>query len=171
METKDLMPQNWFRKKDKWGDLRSHKDEYFTSDLYKDIEKIFKNFTREWDHSSYLHPKNYSEKSFISPKIDLSETENAIVIEAELPGVKEEDLDITVSKDNILHIKGKRETFINNENRNYYITERSYGSFERQIALPDYCDNNNIDANFKDGILYIKISRKAPIEGDLKKLC
>lgn len=102
--------------------------------------------------------------------MDISDTDKEYIIEADLPGVKEEDLDISVSKDGLLTVKGKRENKKEQKERNYYRMERSYGSFERTIALPDNCDSNKVDASFQNGILSVKIPKKEPAIGEVKHI-
>lgn len=93
-----------------------------------------------------------------SPKIDISEGEKKINVVAEIPGVKKEDIKITL-QDNILTIEGEKKKQDEKKEGNYYRTERSYGSFKRCFTLPDEVDSEKVEARFEDGILYINIDK------------
>ena len=92
------------------------------------------------------------------PIVDIFDTEKAIVINAELPGVTREDITLDV-KENILSLKGERKSSEEVKKENYYRMERCFGSFERAFTLPSAVDQEKIKANFKDGILRIEIPK------------
>jgi HSP20 family protein len=92
------------------------------------------------------------------PAVDTYEEGNNIVIKAELPGVKKEDVSIDI-KDNVLTLKGERSQETEVREENYYRKERSYGKFHRAFTLPDAVEPNKIDASFKDGVLKITIPK------------
>jgi HSP20 family protein len=174
METKNLVPWNWFKNydipvptilKDK-NSLWDHSS--------RNIDRIFEDFVKDFGSFENLLPTFFknglSADLKILPRVDISDTDREYVVEADLPGVKEGDLDISVSKDGLLTIKGKRESFDEQKKRNYYRMERSYGSFERIIALPDNCDSNKVDASFQNGILSIKIPKKEISVGAVKHI-
>ncbi|MDD2317963.1 MAG: Hsp20/alpha crystallin family protein [Desulfobacterales bacterium] len=92
------------------------------------------------------------------PMVDICDTENAIVVTAELPGVKKEDISIEV-KDNILTIKGERSVDSEVKEENYYRRERSFGSFQRSFSLPTEVNPESIKAGFKDGVLKIEVPK------------
>ncbi len=98
-----------------------------------------------------------------NPKIDISEDENSIYVEAEIPGVKKEDLNISL-QDNILTISGEKkgESKEENKEKNYFRTERTYGSFTRSFTLPSEINTDSIDAQFDNGVLKVKIDREKP---------
>jgi HSP20 family protein len=94
-----------------------------------------------------------------SPAVDVYESENTIEIKADLPGMTEKDIDITV-ENNSLYIKGERK-FENEEKReNYHRVERQYGSFYRSFQLPNTVDVTKINANFKNGILELTLPKR-----------
>jgi HSP20 family protein len=88
------------------------------------------------------------------PAIDISETKNELRVKADLPGLSEKDVEVTISGD-VLTIKGKKEEEKCEQNENYYRKERSFGSFVRQIPLPTKIKENEVKAKFKNGILHI----------------
>lgn len=100
------------------------------------------------------------ENSF-SPRIDISEKNDKILVEAEIPGVKKEDLKITL-QDNILTIKGEKKKEEESKDNNYYRCERSYGSFSRSFTLPAEVDTEKVDAKFSDGMLKIELKKIEP---------
>jgi len=94
------------------------------------------------------------------PAVDIYETEDAVVITAELPGVNKEDVSIEV-KGNILMLSGERCDVNTIDEENYYRKERCFGTFHRAFTLRDPVDPNKIKAKFKDGILKIEIPKPA----------
>ena len=93
------------------------------------------------------------------PTVDVSETENEIFVEAELPGMKREDVNVSL-ENNILTIKGERKKEEKKKEGKYHSTERYYGSFYRALDLPTYVDEKNIQAKFKDGVLEVIMPKK-----------
>ena len=94
-----------------------------------------------------------------APAVDVYESENAIEIKADLPGMTEKDIDVTV-ENNTLTIKGERK-FENEEKREtYHRVERQYGSFYRSFQLPNTVDVTKINANFRNGILELALPKK-----------
>ena len=94
-----------------------------------------------------------------SPKVDVFDDGENFVVSAELPGVSREDLDIDV-KDNRLTIKGEKKLENKTEKEGYLRVERSYGAFERSFFLNDNIDRENIQAEYKDGVLHLTLPRK-----------
>jgi len=95
-----------------------------------------------------------------APAIEVFEKEDKFVVKAELPGIKEEDLDVSVVGDT-LTIKGERKAESEVKEEDYYCCERSYGSFSRSIALPSNVDAKKIEASYEDGVLELNLP-KAP---------
>ncbi len=92
------------------------------------------------------------------PTVDTYEEGDSIVIKAELPGVKKEDVSIDV-KENVLTLKGERKHEKNINEDNYYRRECSYGKFQRAFTLPDAVDPAKIEASYKDGVLKVKVPK------------
>lgn len=124
----------------------------------ENIENIFAEFFNDFNRpSSSLLSETV--RASLLPKLNISETDNKYFIEAELPGVKQSDLELKLDN-NILVIKGKTEESKESKERNYFMRERYYGSFQRSLTLPNNINENDIIANFKDGILNIEITKK-----------
>ncbi|MRR13680.1 Hsp20/alpha crystallin family protein [bacterium] len=92
------------------------------------------------------------------PKIDVKRTGDDIVVRAELPGMKSEDVDIELTE-GVLTIKGERRFEEEKENEGWLIRESSYGSFERSLSIPEGVDPSTITAHFADGILEVHVPK------------
>jgi HSP20 family protein len=94
------------------------------------------------------------------PELDVRESSNAIVVEAELPGVDEKDVTVSLAN-GVLSIKGEKKQEKEEKGQNYHLTERSFGSFERAIRLPDTIDEGKVEAKFDKGVLKVTAAKKA----------
>jgi HSP20 family protein len=92
------------------------------------------------------------------PHFEVRETADAYVFKADLPGVREQDLDITLAQ-NRLSISGRRELEQRDEKDRYYAVERAYGSFTRTFTLPSDIDDSNVEADLRDGVLSMRIPK------------
>jgi HSP20 family protein len=99
-----------------------------------------------------------------SPRMDISETEQAFIIHAELPGVQKEDIKISISEDNILSISGEKKKSEQIQDKNFVRMERFYGTFRRTFTLPDHIQSSSIKADFTNGILEISLPKSEPIK-------
>lgn len=100
--------------------------------------------------------------SFV-PAFEVKETQDAYLFKADLPGVKESDLDITVTGDRIT-ISGKRETEQHEDSDRFYAYERSFGSFSRSFTLPEGVDASNCAAELKDGVLNLRLPKLPEVQ-------
>ncbi len=96
------------------------------------------------------------------PKVDVAETSDAVHVTADLPGLSENEIDVTLS-DGHLVIRGEKrsEKVEKDESKNYHRIERSCGSFHRSIALPAAVDDQKVDASFKNGVLTVVLPKVA----------
>ena len=104
------------------------------------------------------------------PSVDVSETQGAFHIHAELPGVKKENIKVSVH-DGVLTLSGQRESKHEEQSKKVHRIERSYGSFSRSFSLPENVSNETVEANFQDGVLEIDIPKeeaKKPKQVDVK---
>lgn len=104
-----------------------------------------------------------------SPTVNTREGQAAYHIEADLPGIKKENIDLNING-NILTISGKREVRNEVKEENYYKTESSFGSFSRSFTLPEKIDVENIKATFVDGVLEVIIPKCKIINDTVKKI-
>ena len=129
-------------------------------DPFRDVEKLQNRINRMFE-DSFGHSRDPDdEMSMCSwrPPVDIYETENGIVLAAELPGVGKENISIEV-KDNILTLKGERTAIPKVKEENFYRRERYYGTFQRSFTLQQNIQPNLIKATFKNGVLQIEIPK------------
>jgi len=93
-----------------------------------------------------------------NPAVEIEEKAKEFLITIELPGIKKEEVSIKI-KDSLLSISGEKKQEKKTEEKNYHRTERIYGSFQRTFRLPEYADQDNIAAEYKDGILNVSIPK------------
>jgi HSP20 family protein len=94
-----------------------------------------------------------------APPVDIYETENDIVLKAELPGVDPKDVEVRV-EDSTLYLKGERKFEKEVEDENYHRVERSYGSFARSFSLPNSINAEKVKAEYKDGLLTLTLPKR-----------
>jgi len=119
--------------------------------LHERIQKYFDDFS--------TFGFNFTET--FSPKIDISEEKDKINVIAEIPGVKKENLKITL-QDNILTIEGEKKKEEEKKDKNFYRCERIFGSFKRSFTLPAEVDSDKVEAKFEDGMLNITLKKIEP---------
>lgn len=94
-----------------------------------------------------------------SPSVDIYESENEIILEAELPGMKRDDFEVSI-ENNVITLKGKREFEKKEEGDNYHRVERSYGAFTRSFSLPRTVSAENTTADFRNGVLKVTLPKR-----------
>jgi HSP20 family protein len=99
-----------------------------------------------------------SDIAAFQPAFEVKETKEAYVFKADLPGVKEQDIDITRTGNRLI-VSGRREAEKEDKTDTYYAYERSYGSFTRTFTLPDGIDGEHIRADLKDGVLSLVVPK------------
>lgn len=136
--------------------------------LHDEIDRLFDGMFRgmmnPWDFDFLPRgavSSRGAEDAAVLPRLDVSSDEKAYTVSAELPGVKPEDVKLEV-RDNALVLHGEKKEETREEKKNYYVSERSYGSFERVLTLPDDAVVDEIKASHKDGVLSITIPRREP---------
>lgn len=107
--------------------------------------------------------------AFAAPAVDFAEDDKAYHITAELPGMSEKDIDVTVSSDT-LTIKGEKRDEKEEKAKNYYLSERSYGSFQRSFTLPEGVDRDQIEAAFAAGVLTLTLPKTPEAVKQQKKI-
>lgn len=94
-----------------------------------------------------------------NPAVDVSETEEAVFVAAEVPGLKKEDIKISI-QDNVLTLQGEKKQEKIQKDENLHCVERYYGNFRRSFNLPSQVDSGKVKATYKDGILTIELPKK-----------
>jgi HSP20 family protein len=137
---------------------------------FHDMERWFEDFFRRpFFGPSWLPRLRTPEFEEISPSIDLFTEGDDVVVKAELPGMKKEDIDVSVT-DNTITVSGEKRKEEKVEKKDYYRLERSYGSFSRSFSLPAEVQTEKVTAKFKDGILEIRIPKTEEAKKKEKKV-
>jgi HSP20 family protein len=118
--------------------------------LHDEMDDLFKDFFGDWDGPFWGRTH--------WPALDVAENENEFTVKAEVPGCKAEDIDISVHG-NILTISGEKKQEKEEKGKGYRHTERSYGTFRRDLNLASEVDSNKVEATYKDGILSIRLPK------------
>ena len=125
-------------------------------------------FDRLQDEITTLFNWNYPEKRglfdrSLSPAVDLVENENEIILVCDLPGIKKDDLDLSISR-NVITIKGEKKNELKKDGRKTFRNETWSGAFLRTISLPETVDPEKVDASMKDGVLTVKVARREEVK-------
>jgi HSP20 family protein len=104
-----------------------------------------------------------------APAVDVVETDNAFELTADLPGIDEKNIEVKLAEGG-LTIKGEKQEEKEEKKKDYYVHERHFGSFERHFALPEGVDVDQIEASFKNGVLTVKLPKKAEAIKPEKKI-
>jgi HSP20 family protein len=115
------------------------------------------------DHPARRSGNNGKELNTWNPLVDIAEDDKEYMIKAELPGVKKEDVKVTV-EGGVLSITGERREEKEEKTRKYHRVERSYGSFNRSFTLPEGCAWEKVNAEFKDGVLQVRLPKSETVK-------
>jgi HSP20 family protein len=110
-----------------------------------------------------LAPTFRTDVTMPSPAVDITEDEAAYTVTAELPGLEEKDVEVALT-DDVLTIKGEKAAETQKKDKNTYLSERSYGAFQRSFVVPVGVDRENIAANFAKGVLTLRLPKVAPAQ-------
>ena len=135
--------------------------------LHNEIDRVFDDF-RGWV-SRFDDGPLQAGNGMIVPKLDVSESKDVVEITAELPGVKEKDVDVSVTS-NILTLKGEKTESKEEKDKDYSLVERSYGSFARSLPMAFDINPDDVSAEFGDGVLTITIKKPPEIAEKTKKI-
>ena len=122
------------------------------SNLQEQVNRLFE--------SSFHGRTDESALTTWAPSVDIYETENELVLKADLPEVAEKDIDIHV-ENNMLTVRGERKFEQKVKEENYLRVERAYGSFSRSFSLPNTVDSDAIKADYKNGVLTVVMPKRA----------
>jgi len=142
-----------------WSTPAGKNEDPFTA-LQRQMNELFANFGQGFPASR---------EGWLSPAMDVKETDKDVLVSCELPGVEQKDVEITLSE-GVLTIKGEKKAEKDEKKGDYRVVERSYGSFQRQLALPGEVDPDKVDAKFKDGVLTLTLPRPAEVQAKVKKI-
>jgi HSP20 family protein len=135
--------------------------------LHSEMDRLFRSFERSWPQWTSLARGGGADAML--PSIDVHENTNSVTIEADLPGLDEKDVSVTFAN-GVLTIKGERKSEHEEKDENYYLSERSFGSFARSVRLPESVDENKIEARFENGVLKVVAAKKPEAAKAEKKI-
>jgi HSP20 family protein len=131
--------------------------------LVREIDRLFEDFGGGLFRGSLFDANPFRDGQSIFPSmtaVDVTETDKAYEITAELPGMDEKSVEVRIAN-GVLGIIGEKRDEKREENKDYYMHERSFGSFQRSFPVPDGVDADNIEATFKNGVLSVTLPKRA----------
>lgn len=154
MALRDLIPWGRHDKESRLPVDVEQRNDNPLSDLHREMNRLFDDVLRGWD----VPAPGTSSRGLSWPHVEVRERENQILVTAELPGMSEGDVEVTV-EDGVLTLRGERRQESDDKERGY--TERFYGRFERQIGMPRGVEADKAEASFRDGVLTVTVPRSA----------
>ena len=130
--------------------------------LNKELDRMFDEFGRKFPNSTPAADEAY-------PRIDVVETEEAIEVAAEMPGVNQDDIEVTITG-NVLTLKGEKRSETEDTRKDYHIVERSYGAFRRTIPMPFVVDGEAVQASFEKGVLRVVLPKPQEVRTNRKRI-
>ena len=132
---------------------------------------VEKSHTAGWWPNLYEPFRQIGERvaDWFAPKSEASMLQDYYEISIELPGVKVEDVDISM-KENTLIVRGEKRSERQESGQSFYFSEREYGAFQRAFRLPTDADTDKVDATFKDGVLTLRVAKQSSNEPTPKKI-
>lgn len=162
MNWNKLSPWNWLKKEGRAGGTELpvvRRGEPAPTDpllgLHQEIDRIFAQAVR-----GFGMPAWPAASALFRPSLDITENAGTYTIKVEMPGVSRDDIHVAVEGDSLI-VRGEKREETEREDERCHYTERSYGSFQRVLALPDDADAEDLKAAFRDGVLTITIGRKS----------
>jgi HSP20 family protein len=144
--------------------------------LRREVDRLFDEFDGGFWRSPFrspffdLAPSRRAEATFTAvPAVDVSESDKAYEITAEMPGMDEKNIEVKVAN-GVLTIKGEKQEDKEEKKKDYYMRERSFGSFERNFQVPEGVETDKIEANFKNGVLSVTLPKSPAAQKAEKKI-
>jgi len=134
--------------------------------MARDLDHIFDDFPMDWD---WAFPHVERASSLFSPRVNVEDQKDVIQVTAELPGMTEKEIDVELL-DNTLTLRGEKESQQEEDKKNYYRKECSYGAFNRVIPLPCDVNGEKVQAKFKKGILHISLPKSEKAKERTRKI-
>jgi HSP20 family protein len=162
MRIRELVP---WRSRERGQLSRSNSGDPFVA-LQSEMNRLFASFFDGFDSGPFGNTTPGELATM--PKVDVSQTAEAVHVTAELPGMKEQDIEVTLAEGHLV-IQGEKRAEKEDKDKNYHRIERSYGSFHRSIPLPGEVDDKKVDASFQNGVLTVVLPKVARSEADTAK--
>ena len=134
--------------------------------LQRDINHVFEDFWRKVENG---WNGDDSVVGMFGPSTDVTETDKSVNVSVELPGMTEEDIDISLSG-NTMTIRGEKKIEHEEERKGVYMSERHYGSFHRTVPLPAGVDPDKAEATYKNGVLTVSIPKTEEALASIKRI-
>ena len=161
MSVRDLIPWSRGSRSSVPAATREDANPFLTlhREMNRLFDDVFSGFDAGWPTSSIVRSS--------WPKVELTEADGALRVSAELPGMDEKDVELLID-DDVLTIRGEKRSETTDEKRGY--TERSYGRFERSIALPYAVEESKAEASFRNGVLTVSLPRSAKVQERARRI-
>jgi HSP20 family protein len=183
MSVKKWIPWNWFKNEEESVGMsvpvqratrqeRGHVLRNPMEQFHHEVDRLFDQAFRGFGLTPFAFDRSLLPRmtdGMLKPTLDLSATDKDYTITMEIPGVDEKDVRLEIVNDT-LTIQGEKKQGNEEKGKNYYRMERSYGSFQRTLSLPEDADQNGVTATFKRGILTVTMPRKALPNSDVKQI-
>ena len=173
MNFEKLAPWNWFKKEEEQNSEIipvKHNSNISSApasmhELHTELERIFNSIR----HNIGLSGGLLSTADWLKPSLDIASDNKEYSIKVELPGIDANNITIEYT-DDTLKIKGEKHQEKEEREKDFYRVERSYGSFQRTLNIPEDADTDKITSKYKDGVLSITVPRKILPQKDTKKI-
>jgi len=167
MNLQKFSPWNWFKREEQGGSgelLPARRGDDPMTRMHREMDRLFEDFFGSFDK-----PSNWHSELVLKPSIDIAESNKAYRISVEVPGVDEDDIDLTLDGDALI-ICGEKRQESEDDEEGFHRVERSYGSFRRVLTLPTDADPDGISAKFRNGVLKIRVPRTKESSGSRKRI-
>ena len=133
----------------------------------REMDRLFEDLWRGFDVPGFGRSERVG--AMISPRIELKEKDNEIVVSAELPGLQEKDVEVSLTE-NVLSIRGEKKLEKSEKEEDYTYSERSYGAFERRIPIDAEVLGDRVSARFADGVLTVTLPKNPNAKGHSRRI-
>ena len=183
MDIKRLAPWNWFKKEQEEADRTIPVQQrgalkpvlgqnHPLASFHQEFDRLFDNLLQGFGRP----PRGFDlpdwpgrTRDILKPTMDISSAEKEYTVTVEVPGVKEDDVQLELA-DDTLTIRGEKKQESSANDKGYYCVERSYGAFQRVLSLPEDVDQKGIQAAFKNGVLTITMPRRTLPESKVRRI-
>jgi HSP20 family protein len=143
--------------------LRKRSERFNPWSVFQDeMKDLMSRFNEDWPE---MTPLEMTTATHFIPRIDLKDNGESYLVTAEIPGIKEKDISVSLDQ-NVLTLEGEKKAESEEKGKEFYRSEISYGHFYRTIPLFDDVDEGKVEANYKDGVLKVTLAKK---EGAVRK--
>jgi HSP20 family protein len=182
MSISKLAPWNWFKKEEEHDrssvPVRREdqavqvRQTHPLSQIHNEIDRLFDDTFRNFGFPSMMTGRMFpalTQADWLKPRLDLAATDKEYTVSVELPGVEATEVKVELVNDT-LRVTGEKKQEKEEKEKDFYRMERSYGSFQRVLSLPEDADQENIKAVFKNGVMTVTLPRKSPAASAVKQI-